>query len=118
MNTRPSQRSWYDRLHVFRPITVEWLRNAWGNVDVFGNNVYDIMQRYVGQIFVLYDKSGNTVQNESARSGNTSRGTLKSSAQNDSTRNEAEGSSRTYDTLKRLQAMALPTGSENTLTLA
>ncbi|XP_028399068.1 mucin-like protein [Dendronephthya gigantea] len=116
INTRPSQRSWYDRLQVFRPITVEWLRNAWGNVDVFGNNVYDVMQRYVGRVFVLYDKAGNTGEGQSAGSCNPPRNTLEKSSQGDSNGSEKEERSQTYDTLKRLPSVVLPTGSGNALT--
>ena len=55
VNTRPSRNSWYDRLHLIRPQAIQWLRNAWGDVDQFGRHVYDTMGR-VRQVFVPYDK--------------------------------------------------------------
>ena len=56
---------WYDRLQLFRPLAIDQLRNAWGNVDEEGHRVYDVMQR-VKQIFVPYDMLGNTAQEDSA----------------------------------------------------
>lgn len=61
----------YDRLQVFQPLAVQWLRNAWGDVDEHGHHVYDVMQCNVGQVFVPYDKLGNTEQNETPGSGNS-----------------------------------------------
>ncbi|XP_028414630.1 uncharacterized protein LOC114537738 [Dendronephthya gigantea] len=66
VNTGLSQSSWYDRLQFLRPLAIGWLRNAWGNVDEDGHHVYDGMQR-VRQIFVPYDKLGNTAQEDSAK---------------------------------------------------
>ena len=63
VNTGPSRSSWYDRLQLFRPLAIDWLRNAWGNVDENGHHVYDVMQR-VRQIFVPYDKLRNTAQED------------------------------------------------------
>ena len=71
VNTGPWRSSWYDRLQLFRPSAIDWLRNAWGNVDVDGHHVYDVMQR-VRQIFVPYDKLGNTAQDDSAKRIKTS----------------------------------------------
>ena len=64
VNTRPSRSSWYDSLQLFRPLAIDWLRNAWGNVDENGHHVYDVMQR-VKQIFVPYDKLANIAQDDS-----------------------------------------------------
>jgi hypothetical protein len=47
---------------------MEWLRNAWGNVDEFGRHVYDVMQR-VRHVFVPYNKLTNLQQGDSAGSG-------------------------------------------------
>ena len=71
VNTGPSRSSWYDRLQLFRPFAIDWLRNAWGNVDEDGHHVYDVVQR-VRQIFVPYDKLGNTAQDDSAKRIKTS----------------------------------------------
>ena len=79
--TGPLRSSWYDRLQLFRPLAVDWLINAWGNVDENGHNVYDVMQR-VRQSFDSYDKLGNT-------------------AQDDSSRKRMETSDSTYDTTER-----------------
>ncbi|XP_028416139.1 hemicentin-1-like isoform X1 [Dendronephthya gigantea] len=65
VNTHSSQRSWYDRLQLFPPLAVEWLRNAWGNVDESGKHVYDVLGRHVKNVFVPYDDlclKTNTVQ--------------------------------------------------------
>ncbi|XP_028416087.1 semaphorin-5A-like [Dendronephthya gigantea] len=65
VNTHSSQSSWYDRLQLFPPLAVEWLRNAWGNVDESGNHVYDVLGRHVRNVFVPYDDlcfKTNTVQ--------------------------------------------------------
>jgi hypothetical protein len=67
MTTRPARNSWYDRLQLIRPLAMEWLRNAWGNVDELGNYVYDVMQR-VRHVFVLYNKLGNPPQGDSVGS--------------------------------------------------
>ncbi|XP_028399006.1 uncharacterized protein LOC114522508 isoform X2 [Dendronephthya gigantea] len=64
-NTGPSRGSWYDRLQLFRPLAVDWLRNAQGNVDEEGHHVYDVTQR-VRQVFIPYEKLGNTAQVDSA----------------------------------------------------
>ena len=37
INTR-STASWYNKLHLIRPLAMEWLRNAWGNVDQSGRH--------------------------------------------------------------------------------
>ena len=81
VNRGPSRSSWYDRIQLFRPLAIDWLRNAWGNVDEDGHHVYDVMQR-VRQIFVPYHKLGNT-------------------AQDDSSRTRVETSDSTYDTTER-----------------
>ena len=65
VNTGPWRSSWYDRLLLFRPLAIDWLRNAWGNVDENGHRVYDVMQR-VRQIFVPYDKLRNTARDDSS----------------------------------------------------
>jgi hypothetical protein len=95
MNTRPVRNSWYDRLQLIRPFAMEWLRNAWGNVDEFGRHVYDVMQR-VRQVFVPYNKLGNLQQGDSAGSG--------------------VERNNTYSTLERPAAVILPTESENAST--
>ena len=91
MNKRPVRILSYDRLQLIRPLAIEWLRNAWGNVDEFGQHVYDIMQR-VRHVFVPYDKCLL------------------------SERNEVEKSNKTYGTMERPPAVILPTGSENAST--
>ncbi|CAB4016143.1 Hemicentin-1, partial [Paramuricea clavata] len=93
MNTR---NSWYDRLQLIRPLAMEWLRNAWGNVDEFGRHVYDVMQR-VRHAPSPYDKLGSITQSDSAGSG---MGT----------------SDSTYSTVERSAAVILPSGSENAST--
>ena len=95
VTTRPARNSWYDRLQLIRPFAMEWLRNAWGNVDEFGRHVYDVMQR-VRHVFVPYNKLGNLQQGDSAGSGVE--------------RND------TYSTMERPAAVILPTGSENAST--
>ncbi|XP_028399018.1 uncharacterized protein LOC114522514 [Dendronephthya gigantea] len=71
VNTEPSRSSWYDRLQLFGPLAIDWLRNAWGNVDEEGHHVYDVTQR-VRQVFIPYDKLGNTAQDDSAKTMETS----------------------------------------------
>ena len=66
VNRGPSRSSWYDRLQLFRPLAIDWLRNTWGNVDENGHHAYDVIQR-VKQIFVPYDKLGNAARGDSAR---------------------------------------------------
>ncbi|XP_028397378.1 uncharacterized protein LOC114521159 [Dendronephthya gigantea] len=66
VNTGPSRSSWYDRLQFLRPLAIDWLRNAQGDVDEDGHHVYDVIQRD-RQVFVPYDKLGNTPQVDSAR---------------------------------------------------
>lgn len=94
VNIRPSQSMWYDRLQLIRPIAIEWLRNAWGNVDEFGRHVYDFMQRHVRHILVPYDKLANLAQGDSAGS-------------------ERETGNETYDKLERPSTVVLPAGSGN-----
>ena len=62
VNTGTACKSRYTRLQLFRPIVIDWLRNAWGNVDQFGRHVYDIMQR-VRREFIPYDKMSNEQRN-------------------------------------------------------
>ena len=88
VNTGPSRSSWYDRLQLFRPLAIDWLRNAWGDVDKNGHHVYDVMQR-VRQIIVPYDKLGNT-------------------AQDDLDRRRMETSDSIYDTLERPSGFIVP----------
>ena len=95
MNGRPTRNSGYDRLQLIRPLAMEWLRNAWGNVDEFGRHVYDVMQR-VRHVFVPCDKLGNLPQGDAAGSGVE--------------RND------TYSTMERPAAVILPTESENAST--
>ncbi|CAB3998077.1 Hypothetical predicted protein [Paramuricea clavata] len=95
MNTRPARNSWYDRLQLLRPLAMDWLRNAWGNVDEFGRHVYDVMQR-VRHVFVPYDKLSNLQQGDSAGSG--------------------VERNNTYSTMERPAAVILPTESENAST--
>ena len=94
MNTRPARNSSYDKLQVIRPLAMEWLRNAWGNVDEFGRHVYDVMQR-VRHDPSPYDKLGRITHGDPSRSG---MGT----------------SNSTYGTLERGAAVILPSGSECT----
>lgn len=115
INTEPSRSSWYDRLQVFWPMAVEWLRNTWGNVDERGHDVYDVMHHNVRQTFVLYDKLDNTAQVLFAGSGNTVYDTLEGLAQDDPIGRGTEENSSIYDTLERHSPMVLPTGSENAL---
>ena len=61
MTTRAFRNSWYDRLHLVRPLAMEWLRNAWGNIDRFGRHIYDVMQRAQHNISA-YDKLSKTRQ--------------------------------------------------------
>ncbi|CAB4019964.1 Hypothetical predicted protein [Paramuricea clavata] len=95
MNTRPARNSWYDRLQLIRPLAMEWLRNAWGNVDEFGRHIYDVMQR-VRHVFVPYNKLSNLLRRDSAGSG--------------------VERNNTYSTLERSAAVILPTESENAST--
>ena len=92
VNTEPSRSLWYDRLQLFRPSAIGWLRNAWGNVDENGHHVYDVMQR-VKQIFVPYDK-------------------LELTALDDSGGRRMETSDSTYDTPQRPAAVILPCADE------
>ena len=92
VTTRPARNSWYDRLQLIRPLAMEWLRNAWGNVDEFGRHVYDVMQR-VRHVFVPYNKLGNLPQGDSVGSG--------------------VERNNTYSTMERPAAVILPTESEN-----
>ena len=115
MNTRPSRSSLYDRLQVFRSIAVEWLRNAWGNVDELGHHVYDVMQQNVRQNFVPYDRLGIAGQNIASGSANPTCDTLENSALDDSTETGKETISSTYDTLERSLAVVLPSRPENAL---
>ena len=94
MNTRPARNSSYDKLQVIRPLAMEWLRNAWGNVDEFGRHVYDVMQR-VRHDPSPYDKLGRITHGDPSGSG---MGT----------------SNSTYGTLERGAAVILPSGSECT----
>ena len=96
MNTRPARNSGYDKLQLIRPLAMEWLRNAWGNVDEFGRHVYDVVQRG-RHVFVPYHKLGNLQQGDSAGSG-------------------VEIINNTYSTMERPAAVILPTGSENAST--
>ena len=88
VNRGPPRSSWYDRLQLFRPLAIDWLRNAWGNVDEDAHRVYDVMQR-VRQIFVPYDKLGNA-------------------AQDDLEGRRVETSDSTYDTTERSPVVIVP----------
>jgi hypothetical protein len=74
---------------------MEWLRNAWGNVDEFGGHVYDVMQR-VRHVFVPYNKLGKLQQGDSAGSG--------------------VERNKTYSSMERPAAVILHTESENAST--
>ena len=50
-----------------RPLAMEWLRNAWGNIDGFGRHIYDVMQRAKHNISA-YDKLPRTSQGDLPRS--------------------------------------------------
>lgn len=67
VNTRPLRYSWYDRLQLILPLTMEWLRNAWGNVDEFSRHVYDVLQQGL-HVFLPYDKLSNAMQRKSSES--------------------------------------------------
>ncbi|CAB4028024.1 Hypothetical predicted protein, partial [Paramuricea clavata] len=95
MNKRPMRILSYDRVQLIRPLAIDWLRNAWGNVDEFGQHVYDVMQR-VRHVFVPYDKC--------------------LLSQRDLAGNKVETSNKTYGTMERPPAVILPTGSENAST--
>jgi hypothetical protein len=86
-NTRPAGSSWYDRLQLIRPSALEWLRNAWGNIDQFGRHVYDVMQR-AQNVFSPYDNLSRT-------------------AQDDFHGNDTEACDSSYDTLERPPAVLL-----------
>jgi hypothetical protein len=77
---------------------MEWLRNAWGNVDQFGRHVYDVMQR-VQRVFSPYDKLPKTQQRDSAES-------------------EVDTRENLYDTLQRPAAVLLPSTCQNAPTSA
>ncbi|XP_028418130.1 uncharacterized protein LOC114543270 [Dendronephthya gigantea] len=105
-----SRSSLYGKLQVFRPMAVAWLRNAWGNVDEFGNHIYDVMQCDVRQVFVPYDRLEHAVQNDSA--GSCDATSDPGSAQEDSSESETEAISSIYNTLERFPAVVLPTRAE------
>ena len=91
MNTRPGRNSWYDRLQLIQPLAMDWLRNAWGNVDEFGRHLYNVMQR-VRHVFIPYSK-------------------LSRETPVDSTESRVE-TSDTYDTTERPQGATLPVRSD------
>ena len=66
INTRSARNSWYDQLQLIGPLAMEWLRNAWGNIDQFGRHVYDVMQR--AQHVSPYDKLSEIKQGDLAGS--------------------------------------------------
>ncbi len=92
VNTRPVRKSWYNKVQLIRPLTNEWLRNSWGNVDEFGRHVYDSMKRVL-HVVLPYDKLRNVTQGESIRNG-------------------IRNNSNTYDTIERSPAAVLPFRSE------
>ena len=96
MNTRPARNSWYDKLQAIRPLAMEWIRNAWGNIDESGRHVYDVMQR-VRHVPSAYDKLARITHGDLSGSG---MGT----------------SNSTYGTLERGAAVILPSGSKSAST--
>ncbi|XP_028409307.1 SCO-spondin-like [Dendronephthya gigantea] len=72
VNTRPSRISWYDKLQSFRPLAVDWLRNAWGDVDSSGRHAYDVMQHNARQVFVPYDKLAARPESSESGTGTSS----------------------------------------------
>ena len=90
MNTRPSRSSWYDKRQSFRPLAVDWLRNAWGDVDSSGNHAYDVLQHNARQVFVPYDKLPAQPKSPECGTG---------------------ANTETYSRMERQPAVALLTGS-------
>lgn len=97
MNTRSVQNSWYNKLRLIQPLTNEWLRNSWGDVEEFGRNVYDSMKR-ARHLFSRYDK-------------------LSIVTQGDCMKNEVGKSTvNTYNTIERPPAAILPSRGGDTST--
>ena len=95
INTR-STASWYNKLQLIRPLAMDWLRNAWGNVDQSGCNIYDDMQRHE-HVNSPYDKSHPTTERDLAESS-------------------APASSNLYNTLERPAAVLLPSRCQDAST--
>ena len=95
INTRPTA-SWYNKLQLIRPLAMEWLRNAWGNVDQSGHHTYDVMQRDQ-HVSSPYDKLHQTTERDVAESS-------------------APTSSNLYNTLERPAAVLLPSRCQNAST--
>ena len=66
INTRPTA-FWYNKLQLIRPLAMQWLRNAWGNVDQSGRHTYDVMQRDE-HVISPYDKLHQTTERDVAES--------------------------------------------------
>ena len=88
MNTRPGRNSRYDRLQLIQPLAMDWLRNAWGNVDQFGRHIYDVMQR-IRHVFIPYNKLSYQIPV-------------------DSTEREVETDNDSYNTTERSPGVTLP----------
>ena len=95
INTRPTT-SWYNKLQLIQPLAMEWLRNAWGNVDQSGRHVYDVMQRDE-HVNSPYDKLNQTTERDVAESSSPT-------------------SSNLYDTLKWPAAVLLPSRCQDAST--
>ena len=74
---------------------MDWLRNAWGNVDEFGRHLYNVMQR-VRHVFIPYSKLSCKPPVNSNESGR-------------------ETNDDTYDTTERHQGVILPVRSDHPL---
>ena len=55
INMTSLNRPYYAKLQLFSSITLQWLRNAWGQVDEMGKHVYDALCRGMG-MSLPYDK--------------------------------------------------------------
>ena len=95
INTRNTA-TWYNKLQLIRPLAMDWLRNAWGNVDQSGCHTYDVMQRDQ-HVNSPYDKLHQTTERDLAESS-------------------APASSNLYNTLERPAAVLLPSRRQDAST--
>ena len=51
-------RPYYAKLQLFSSISLDWLRNAWGQVDELGKHVYHVLSRGI-HLLLPYDKLEN-----------------------------------------------------------
>ena len=77
---------------------MQWLRNAWGNVDQSGRHTYDVMQRDE-HVISPYDKLHQTT-----------------TTQRDVAESNAPTSNNLYDTLERPEAVLLPSRCQDSST--